>query len=306
MVRSPVSASRHDAANRSVRSTMSSEESSNPDAGNPNLSPLEGGRWRPVRPDELIRREVTNPPDWENQDGNPDAQHRVTLQRRQELEHKQKSNPTDLDGFLELADIYRAEERPLEAKRLLTQAAEIFPEDLNIRFQLEEAILARSLQQFREVSELATRLQSAEAERELERSRSDWAFRRMEVCRARLERDPNQTQIRLSLVEAMFDAEMFEDAFSDAHSLLEKDAYAPQAHFLRAKCLIALGKEVEAMKELRAIAMRRAVVAPLPLKTASLEMLCELADKYALDATGTQYREMLKRLEDSPHAENTA
>ncbi|MEM6471502.1 MAG: hypothetical protein AAF802_18215, partial [Planctomycetota bacterium] len=217
---------------------MSSEDSSNPGSGNPNLSPLDGGRWRPVSPDELLRREASS--NTEAEEPTSEEQQRVTLQRRQELEHKLKSNPTDLDGFLELAAIYRDEQRPLEAKRLLTQASEIFPDDLDVRFQLEEAVLARSLQQYREVSDLAARLQSPETLRELERSRSDWAFRRMEVCKARLERDPSQTQLRLSLVEAMYDADMFEDAFADAAALTEKDAFAPQAHFLRAKCLMAL------------------------------------------------------------------
>src|SRR6056297_1128963 len=181
------------------------------ETGNPNLGPLEGGRWRPVSPDELLRKEAAPGKD-ESADRERSPRPAVQLQRRQELEHKLKTNPTDLDGFLELAAIYRHEHRPLEAKRLLSQAAEIFPEDEQVRFQLEEAILARSWQQFREVTDLAQRLNTAEAHREWERSRSDWACRRIDVCQARLQRDPSQVGLRLTLAEARFDAELFEDA----------------------------------------------------------------------------------------------
>ncbi len=266
------------------------------ETGNPNLSPLEGGRWRPVSPDELLRKEsVPSEDEPTEQEGSPRPT--VQLERRQELEHKLKANPTDLAGFLELAAIYRSEHRPLEAKRLLTQAAQIFPDDEQIRFQLEEAILARSLQQLREVTDLAQRLNTAETHRELERTRSDWACRRIDVCQARLQRDPSQVGLRLTLAEAKFDAELFEDALEEAGRLLELDEFSPAAHFLRARCLMALGKDLDAMKELRAVAMRRAVMAPPRLRHTSLKLLCDLAEKLHLDATGQQYREQLKRLE---------
>lgn len=268
------------------------------DAGNPDLSPLEGGRWRPVSPDELLRKSVPEsdePLDEQEQQ----SQQKVQLERRQELEHKLKANPTDLDGFLELAAIYRSEQRPLEAKRLLSQAATIFPDDDQVRWKLEEAILARSLQQLREVSDLAARLNTPEADRELERSRSDWAMRRIEVCHARLSRDPSLVALRLAMAEAKFDAEMFEDAFEDAGNLLDRDEFSPQAHFLRARCLLALNKDLPAMKELRAVALRRAVPAPEPLRRAALQSLCELSGKLLLEATAQQYRAHLQRLDEA-------
>ena len=224
---------------------------------------------------------------------------KVRLERRQELEHKLKSNPTDLEGFLELAAIYREEDRPLEAKRLLKQAIKIFPDEEQIRWQLEEATLARSLQQFREVRDLAARLNTADADRELERSRSDWAMRRIEVCHARLERDPSQTSLRMALAEAKFDAEIFEDAFDEAGQLLESDEFSPYAHFLRAKCLLALNKDLAAMKELRSVALRRAVVAPTKLRQASLKILCELSEKQSLEATHQHYKLLMEQLEES-------
>lgn len=262
--------------------------------GNDQLSPVEGGRWRPVSPDELLRKNAPEPKSEEQH-----QRRTVQLERRQELEHKLKANPTDLEGFLELAAIYREEQRPLEAKRLLNQAQKIFPDEEGVLWQLEEAILARSLQQFREVNDLAKRLNSPEADRELDRSRSDWACRRIDVCRARLDRDPSQTALRMALAEAKFDAEMFEEAFADAFNLLDLNEFSSAAYFLRARCLLALGKEVPAMKELRAVALRRSAVAPDKLKLASLKLLCELSEKLSLQATGNHYRDQLQRLKQA-------
>ncbi len=240
------------------------EQGNQGNQGNAELSPLDGGRWRPVSPDELLRKNASPNSNENAASGHNSNQSAagikppvVQLERRQELEHKLKSNPTDLDGFLELAQIYRDELRPLESKRLLKQAGKIFPDNEAVRFQFEEAVLARSLQQLREVADLAKRVKNPEADRELQRSQSDWAQRRMDVCRARLERDPSQVGLRLTMAEAKFDAEMFEDAMEDASQLLELDDLSAQAHFLRARCLSALGKDLPAMKELRAVALRR-------------------------------------------------
>lgn len=265
-------------------------------AANPDLGPLDGGRWRPVSPEELLRKNVGDTDESEDQKERRVA---VQLERRQKLEQKLKSNPTDLDGFLELAAIYRSEERPLEAKRLLKQAQQIFPDNLDVRFQHEEAMLARSLQQLREVTDLASRLRNVDADRELVRSQHDWACRRIDVCKARLSRDPSQLSLHLSLAEAKFDAELFEESYAEAGKLLKHDQFAPQAHFIRARCLLALNKELPAMKELRAVSLRRAVVAPAKLRIASLKMLWELAEKLELEETGSHYQAQLNAIEAS-------
>lgn len=147
------------------------------------LNPMEGGRWRPVRPEELLRKNVAVEPIGE--ESTDQSRPKVRLERRQELEHHLKSSPTDLDAFMELGRIYRSEDRPLDARRVFQQALQIFPEEQELLWEYEEATLARSLQQLREVTELARRLDTAETERELKRSQNDWACRRMDVCRAR-------------------------------------------------------------------------------------------------------------------------
>lgn len=219
---------------------------------------------------------------------------KLKLERRQELEQHLKSSPTDLDSYLELARIYRNEERPVEAKRILDQAHKIFPDDNGVLWELEEATLARSLQQFREVSDLAARLHTPEADHELSRSRSDWAARRMDTCRARLQRDPSLLHLHLVMAEAMVDAGMYEAATESLNKIVVVDEYSAQAHFIRGRCLLQIGKEAEAMVELRAAALRRAVVAPVKIRVAALRLLCESADRLGVNLTKTRYQQMLE------------
>ncbi len=264
-----------------------------PTRQNSELGPMEGGQWRPVRPEELLRKNQTD-------DELPQEAPRpkVTLQRRQELEQRLKSSPTDRDAYLELANIYRSENRPLDAKRILQQAVQMFLEDEKLLWELEEATLARSLQQFREVNELAGRLKTPEADRELKRSQNDWACRRIDVCRARLKRDPAKTQLRLVLGEAMLEAEMYQESLDELNGAIEVDEFSPQAHLIRGRCLLAMGKDLEAMAELRAAALRRAVPAPLPIKITALKLLCDTAERLGIHLTLQRYRQQLQQAEE--------
>lgn len=276
------------------QSSIMTADENQPSRQNPDLGPMEGGQWRPVRPEELLRK---NQGDDEDQQDVTAAQPKVTLQRRQELEQRLKASPTDRDAYLELANIYRKEDRAVEAKRILQQAIDIFTDDEKLLWELEEATLARSLQQFREVSEVAGRLKTSEADRELKRSQNDWACRRIDVCRARLKRDPSKTTLRVVLGEAMLEAEMYEEALGELHHAIKDDEYAPQAHLIRGRCLLAMGKDLEAMAALRASTMRRAVTAPLKIKITGLRLLCDAAERMGVHLTLQRYRQQLEQAE---------
>ena len=167
------------AGNRVVTATSPTQDSgdqdeSRPDLtqGNSDLSPLNGGQRRPVRPDELLL-EKTSP---SKDDDLAEPPPKVALERRQELEQRSHAKTElDRDADLELAAIYREQKRPQDARAAPWTSYQIFPDDEKLLWELEEATLARSLQQFREVSDLASRLRTSEADRELKRSRHDWA-----------------------------------------------------------------------------------------------------------------------------------
>jgi tetratricopeptide (TPR) repeat protein len=264
---------------------------------------MEGGRWRPVRPEELLRKSVAAAA------VEVEDKPQVQLQRRQELEQHLRSSPTDLDGYMELAAIYRSEDRPIEARKILQQAIQIFPEDEALLWEFEEATLARSRQQLREVTELAQRLDTLETERELKRSQNDWACRRMDVCRARLKRDPSLVHLKVVLAEAMLDAGLYEPAIDELNEVLDNDELSPHAYLLRGRCLLALGRDVDAMSSLRAVAMRRAVPAPLKTKIVALRLLCDAAERLGVELTLKKYRQHLASAEHDlaqHHASNSS
>jgi hypothetical protein len=80
----------------------------------------EGGRWRQVRFEELSSVPINEPGTTARQEAKAsakpveNAQPKLRLERRQQLEHHLKKSPTDLDGYMELGRIYRADDRPLE------------------------------------------------------------------------------------------------------------------------------------------------------------------------------------------------
>ncbi len=251
------------------------------------LGPMNGGRWRPVRPDELLRKRAATTAD------QPLEPPKVHLQRRQELEQHLKLRPTDLDAFLELARIYRSEDRPIEAKRVLLQAIQAFPKEVRLTLEIEEATLARSRQQLREVTDLASRLNTPEVTQALKRSQTDWACRRMDVCRARLARDPEQRQLHLILAEALFDSGMFEATIEELEKIVAIDELSPQANLLLGRSLLAMGKDMQAMAPLRAASLRRAVPAPIRIRVIALRLLCEIAERLGTTVTLQRYRQQL-------------
>lgn len=218
-------------------------------------------------------------------------------QRRQQLEHHLRSSPTDRDAYLELAKIYRDEQRPMDAQRVLKSACNVFPDDEQLLWEFEEATLARSLQKLREVSQLARRLETAEADHELERSRGDWARRRIEVCRARLARDPSLKHLRLKLSEGLYDEGRYRDAIAEVGSILDDNALSCPAYLLIGRCHLALGEDEQALPKLRAASLRRAVAATPNVRLAALRLLCDTAERLGLSLTLTRYRHQLAQAE---------
>ena len=261
-------------------------------AERPPLSPLEGGRWRPVRPEELLRRgEPQSTPSPEPHTARP------TLERRQELERYLRDRPADIDSYLELAAIYRNADRAAEATRVLKQALEVEPNHPQVLWQVEEASLARALQQLRDVREVSQRLHSPEALHELERAQTDWANRRAEVCRARLARDPSLTHLRVVLAEALRDLGHHHEAIESLQPALADDEEAPLAYLILGNCLQASGRDLEALAAWRACALRRAVPAPPRIRIAALRAAVDVAQRHGLDASLPLYRQALQQCE---------
>jgi tetratricopeptide (TPR) repeat protein len=141
---------------------------------------------------------------------------------------------------------------------------------------------------------LDQRLNTKETERELQRSQTDWAQRRIDVCKARLKRDPSLIHLRVVLAEAYLDAEMHEQSLNAVKALLTSEEHSPYGYLIGGRCLLSMGREVDAMAAFRAAALRRAVVAPPRTKVAALRLLCETAERLGVELTLKRYREALK------------
>ncbi|XZE52974.1 tetratricopeptide repeat protein [Planctomycetaceae bacterium SH139] len=281
---------------------------SDPPAGSaerPPRSPLEGGVWRPLAPEELLRKGVP-------QDKTADEEAAALgprmppLERRQELERFIKDRPADMDAYLELAAIYRQSGRSVEATRVLKAALEVEPEHAEVLWQLEEARLARALQQLRDVREMAARVKTPEADRELERAQTDWACRRVEVCRDRLARDPSATRLRVVLGEALRDLGDYEEAIEAVAAASEHEAEAAQANLIQAQCQQTLGRHLEALASYRRAALRRAAPAPAKLRVVAMRAACSIATNLGLVASAEIYQQALRQAESEAAAEQSA
>ncbi|MEM9828605.1 MAG: tetratricopeptide repeat protein [Planctomycetota bacterium] len=242
----------------------------------------------------MTRDGASNPVDAASPGGSTRPDPARIVQRQQSLEHHLRGNPTDLDAFRELAAIYRDQDRPIEARRVLKQALEVFPEDADLLWEYEESVLARSLQLFREVRDLASRLQTPETDRELRRATQDWAMRRIEVCRARLTREPTKVHLNVQLGEAHYDAEEYTQAIEVLSRVVDQHAWAPAAYLMIGKCHAALGHDAEAMAALRACALRRAVPAPPRIRSIALQLLVDNAERLGIPKTAEHYRAALQ------------
>ena len=212
------------------------------------------------------------------------------VQRRQQLEHFIRDCPADTDVYLELAAIYRQQDRPVEAMRVLKKGLEVQPDEPRLLWECEEASLARSLRQLREVAELDRRLATPEVQRELERSQTDWACRRIEVCRARLTRHPDQPQLRVVLAEALRDIGQFEEAIREAEAAAQHEPVAPQALLIQGQCLQAIGRLLPALAAYRAAALRRSVPAPQRVRRIAMRSAMDVAERLGLNLSAARYR----------------
>jgi tetratricopeptide (TPR) repeat protein len=257
-------------------------------------------KMRPLTPqDLLIRQNPVAANDWGPGDGDSAANSGpVSLQRFQELEMVLRNSPLSAEPYLELARIYLQSQRWVDAKRVLDRAFQQFPELEEVISLREDAQLARSL-------ELHSQSEAAHAaeptmltEEALQRSTVELNALRERVCRSRLARHPEQTELYIPLANALEKLGNAEEAIS----CLSRAVEVPE---LRAAAALQLGyvymrgKRIpEALSAFRRAALFRIPPPPEATKREALSAAADLAERHNMVDSARRYVELL--LEMSP------
>ncbi|WP_417738206.1 tetratricopeptide repeat protein [Rosistilla oblonga] len=231
--------------------------------------------------------------------GSPDLD--TSVQRRQTLEHCIRDAPADVEPYLELAQIHRALDKPIEAQKVLEKAVRISGDHPEVLWQLEEAELARSLQRLKEFKELHNKHPTPDVTSDLERAQNEWAIRRAEVCRKRLQRDPSQTNLYIVMAEAMYEMGQFAEAAEALEPALNDPQECSKAHLVRGMCLQATNQPLEALASFRGAALRRAVQPAANIKLAALRHAADLSSRLGLRATCKRYLRGILQLNPNDH-----
>jgi tetratricopeptide (TPR) repeat protein len=234
-----------------------------------------------------------------HQSSSPGASDRVVRRRQQELELLLRQAPADSSAYLELAQIYREQDRHHDATQVLERALSHLPDEMELRWQLEEALMARALQRLKSASEVELMQPNEQNREDVERARINWANCRRNVCQSRLNRNPGQANLHVVLAEALKDLGEYEEAIRETDSVLSSPEDSPQAYLIRGQCFQALGRPLDALSAWRSAGLRRAVPAPEGIQVAALQAAANTALQQGLYASGKRYLQELRRLRPS-------
>ena len=123
----------------------------------------------------------------------------VSLTPRQKLERAISDNPEDIKAYLQLADLLQNESRHADVERVLTKALAASGNDLKVRERLEDASLERQRQQLAIAEKRARVEQTEQADDLAKQMRAEVNRREVEVFGARVERYPNDIQLKFEL-----------------------------------------------------------------------------------------------------------
>ena len=221
---------------------------------------------------------------------------RVVRRRQQELELLLKQMPANSAAYLELAQIYRDQDRHHEAAHVLQRAICYSPNEPEVRWQLEEAQLAQALQRLRSATEVELMQTNTSNREDVERAKINWANCRRNVCKARLNRDPTQMGLRVVLAESLRDLGDFEEAIRETEIAIRTMDVAPQAFLIRGQCFLAMDRPLEALSAWRSAALRRSVPAPEATKVAALQAAADTSLKHGLYSSAKRYLDELQCL----------
>lgn len=254
----------------------------------------------PLTPDDLlIRRSPVELDRWLEGNEPAPAAPAVALERFQTLEHVIRDNPLTVAPYLELARIYLQRNRWVDAKRVLEQATQRFPEHEEACFLYEEAQLARSLQLHWEAQAAQRDEPTRLTEESLDRSRVELNVLRERICRARLQRHPQQLELYLPLATALTNLGRSSEALTCLQTALTQPKLRSSAAWQLGQLYESMQRVPEALSAYRRAALFRVPPPPLELKRRALASAADLAERAGLIDSARRYVALLLELEPS-------
>jgi tetratricopeptide (TPR) repeat protein len=136
----------------------------------------------------------------------------IELNERQRLERALRTDPTDLDSYLKLAELHTAAHRYHEAEKVLTKALAVSGQAIRVRMLLEDAQIRSAMARLAIAEKRATRDASDEAQELARRLRQDLNRLETDIYGARCQRHPDVPRYRYELAVRLRRAGNFREA----------------------------------------------------------------------------------------------
>lgn len=252
---------------------------------------------QPLNPHDLLIRRPTPRVDLSlSEDSGKPPLRMVPLERFQTLEQTIRENPLTVEPYVELAGYYFDSQRWVDARRVLEIACQRFPEREQLQFLLEEAQLARSLQLNSQTEQAHQAEPTQLTQAALEQSQLELNVLRERVCRARLQRHPEQSQLYLPLATALHGLGQTPAAVDALRGAMQEPKLRSAAAYQLGQVLEESGRIPEALSAYRRAAMFRVPAPPRELKLAALLAAADLAERWRLIDSARRYVSQLIEL----------
>ncbi len=137
---------------------------------------------------------------------------RITLLAHQELEQLIRNSPADPMPYLQLARIYHGQQRWKDTLRVLDAGVQYNPEYEPLVLLREDLILQAAEQTAEDARLLHSNDPSKETKLQLERCETNLANERVQFCRTRFKRHPDQRELLIIWAGALKDLGRSEEA----------------------------------------------------------------------------------------------
>lgn len=152
-----------------------------------------------------------------------------------DLKHAIRKEPDKLEHYLKLAGYYKGAKKLEEAYETMGKALEVSKNDPSVREQLEDLELLLMKHRLDDAKEQANQSGTPEARQQAAALSVALRDRRIEVLSARVERYPQNLNIKLDLAELLMQLQKWTQAIP----LLQKSSQDPR---LKTRSFVALGK----------------------------------------------------------------